>query len=125
MVDWPNEEEVIQISSVPVTQKSHSVAASDAVHSNQELIPNPGGGQYVYFYGYKITNDSTAAITVIFVEDTGGTPVSVVAKDYIPIGGGMVCMFPFPLKLSVDKNLGFSNTGQSNFGITVFYRLGE
>lgn len=98
----------------------HAVAAADAVHSNVEIIAAPAAGLRNYITDFEITNDATAAITVLFVENTG-TPAQKGGIKYIPVSGGIVSNLQTPIQCTAAVNFGFTNTGQSNFAITLYY----
>jgi len=99
----------------------HDIAAADAAHADVELKATPGAGLSLFITGYEITNDATAALVITFEEDTASAKTQVGAKKYIPASGGVVSpQFQTAIKLTANKNFGFSNTGQSNAGITIY-----
>jgi hypothetical protein len=97
----------------------HNIASGDATHTDVELKAAPGASLRLYVTDIIITNDSTAALVVFFEEDTASAKTAKTGSLKIPTSGGIVCNFRTPIVLTADKNLGFTNTGQSNACIEV------
>lgn len=102
---------------------AHPIAAADSVHTHQLLIAAPGEGLSIYITDEFYSSDGTAAMTIQLEEDPAGTPVNVGCKRYIPASGGACPSYCGFIKLAANKALGFTNTGQSNAGIDVHYKI--
>jgi hypothetical protein len=87
-------------------QTDHEVLAADAA-----LIP--------YITDIIITNDSSAAITVVVEADTASAKTKLLGTLYIPASGGIAQPFQTPIKGTAAKNIGVTSTGTSNWSITL------
>lgn len=90
-----------------------------AAHTDIALQAAPGAGLSLYVTDFIVTNDSTLAITIKLEEDTASGKTAKTAIQYVPKDGGFVMKFETPIKLTADKDLGFTSTGTSNFGVEV------
>lgn len=80
-----------------------------SAQTNNELKAAPGAGLSLYVTDIVISNGATAG-TVKLVEDTGGTPADLLGPVYLGINAGMSKKFATPIRLTADKNLGFTST---------------
>ena len=90
-----------------------------AAHVDIALQAAPGAGLSLYVTDWIVTNDATLAITIKLEEDTASAKTAKTAIQYVPKDGGFVMKFATPIKLTANKDLGFTSTGTSNFGVTV------
>jgi len=90
-----------------------------AAHTDIALQAAPGAGLSLYATDWIVTNDGTAAITIKLEEDTASAKTAKTAIHYVPKDGGFAIRFATPVKLTANKDLGFTSTGTSNFGVEV------
>jgi hypothetical protein len=90
-----------------------------AAHTDVALQAAPGSGLSLYVTDWIVTNDATLAITIKLEEDTASAKTAKTAIQYVPKDGGFVMKFETPIKLTANKDLGFTSTGTSNFGVEV------
>ena len=90
-----------------------------AAQTDTALIADPGSGVAIYVTDIVVTNDSTAAITVLLESDTASAKTAITPTYKIPASGGMALHFRTPIKGTVHKNLGVTTTGVSNFTVEV------
>ncbi len=86
--------------------------------TNNELKTAPGASLSLYITDIIVSNGATAGI-VQFVEDTGGTPVAKTGKLYLAINGGAVMNLKTPIRVTANKNFGFTSTTVTTHTITV------
>ena len=86
--------------------------------TNNEIVAAPGAGLSLYVTDIVVSNGATAG-SIKIVEDTAGTPVVIVNETYMAINGGAVMQFKTPLKLTANKNLGYTSTTVTTHTITV------
>jgi hypothetical protein len=87
-------------------------------HGDVALQAAPGSGLSLYVTDWIVTN-ATLAITIKLEEDTASAKTAKTAIQYVPKDGGFVMKFETPIKLTANKDLGFTSTGTSNFGVEV------
>jgi hypothetical protein len=96
----------------------HDVAGG--AHTDVELVAAPGAGLSLYITDVWITNDATLATSVKFEEDTASAKTQKMGVLYIPASGGIsITGMRSPIKLTANKNLGFTTTGTANTSIQV------
>ncbi len=86
--------------------------------TNNELKAAPGANLSLYITDIIVSNGATAG-NVKFVEDTGGTPIDKVEVTYLAINGGMVVNFKTPIRITANKNFGFTSVTSTTHSITV------
>lgn len=78
----------------------------------------PGSGLALFVQTLVISNGATAG-NVKLVEDTGGTPTDIAGPYYFRDTGGIAVNFEPPLKLTSDKDLGFTSATVTTHTVTV------
>lgn len=86
--------------------------------TNNELKAAPGANLSLYITDIVVSNGAVAG-SIEFFEDTGGTPVQKVGIIYMAINGGAVMNFSTPIRITANKNFGFTSTTSTTHGITV------
>lgn len=76
--------------------------------TNNALKAAPGSNLSLYVTDIIISNGATAG-TVSIVEDTGGTPATLLGPYYLAINGGMSKKFATPVRVTTDKDVGFTS----------------
>lgn len=89
-----------------------------SAQTNNALKAAPGSGLSLYITDIIISNGATAG-TVKLVEDTGGTPADIAGPYYFAANGGMSKKFATPLRLTADKDLGFTSTVVTTHTVTI------
>lgn len=86
--------------------------------TNNELKAAPGAGLSLYITDIVVSNGATAG-SIEFFEDTAGTPAQKVGIIYMAVNGGAVMNFATPIRITPNKNFGFTSTSVTTHGITV------
>ena len=86
--------------------------------TNTELVAAPGAGLSLYITDVIISNGATAG-NVKLVESTADSPLDIIEVGYFAINGGFVSNFQTPLKLTANKNLGYTSVSCTTHSITV------
>ena len=86
--------------------------------TNTALQAAPGANLSLYVTDIIISNGATAG-NVKLVEDTAGTPLDILEVMYFAINGGCVINLQTPLKLTANKNLGYTSVSVTTHGVTV------
>lgn len=89
-----------------------------SAQTNNALKAAPGANLSLYITDLVVSNGATAGI-VQFVEDTAGTPVNKTGKLYLAINGGAVMNFKTPIRITANKDFGFTSTTCTTHTITV------
>ena len=76
--------------------------------TNNELKAAPGANLSLYITDIVISNGATAG-TVLITEDTGGTPATKLGPYYLAANGGMSKRFATPIRITANKNVGFTS----------------
>jgi len=86
--------------------------------TNTELVATPGAGLSLYITDVIISNGATAG-NVKLVESTASSPLDIIEVAYLAINGGFVANFQTPLKLTANKNLGYTSVSCTTHSVTV------
>lgn len=89
-----------------------------SAQTNNSLKAAPGTGLSLYVTDVIVTNGATAG-TIKLVEDTGGTPADLLGPIYMAINGGAVIHFQTPIRVTADKDLGFTSVTVTTHSIFV------
>ena len=89
-----------------------------AAQTNTELVAAPGAGLSLYITDVIISNGATAG-NVKLVESTADSPLDIIEVGYFAINGGFVSNFQTPLKLTANKNLGYTSVSCTTHSVTV------
>jgi hypothetical protein len=65
-----------------------------------------------------ISNGATAG-SVKIVEDTAGTPVDIIELMYFPINGGMSKRFATPIRVTANKDVGYTSVTSTTHSVTL------
>ena len=95
----------------------HNVAGG--AHTDVALQAAPAGSLCLYVTDFIVTNDATLATTIFLEEDTASGKTAKTATYYVPKEGGFVLHFQTPIKLTANKDLGFTTTGTANTSVEV------
>lgn len=87
-----------------------------AAQTNNEIVATPGGGLSLYVV--SIIMSYGIAGTIKLVEDTA-SPADIAGPYYFAANGGLAFQFNPPLKLTANKNLGYTSVGAGNHTVTV------
>lgn len=98
----------------------HNIGVGDGVHTHVEALAAPGAGLSHYITDILLSNSTNAAMTFIIDEDGGGaSDAQVVGTIYLPVSTNLHIRFATAIKLTANRSLEWSNTGQSNASITL------
>ena len=86
--------------------------------TNTQLKAAPGAGLSLYITDLIVSNGATAG-NIKFVEDTAGTPVDVIEVIYLAANGGFVTNFKTPLKITANKDFGYTSATVTTHSVTV------
>ena len=86
--------------------------------TNTELKGTPGAGLSLYITDVVVSNGATLG-NIKFVEDSGGTPVDIIEVMYFAVNGGAVINFKTPLKITANKNFGYTSVDVTTHSITI------
>lgn len=86
--------------------------------TNNELRAAPGAGLSLYITDIIISNGATAG-DIKIVEDTGGTPVDLLENLYVAINGGAVINLATPIRVTANKNVGFTSATVTTHSVTL------
>ena len=89
-----------------------------AAQTNTVLVAAPGAGLSLYVTDLIVSNSATAG-TVKLVEDTTGSATTKVPLLYFDINSGMSKKFAVPIKLTANKNLGYTSATVTTHSIYV------
>lgn len=110
----------VKVASVPgthtttwSTNENHATA-----QTNNALVSAPSGSLSLYITDLIISNGATAG-TIALVEDTGGTPATILGPYYLSANGGFCKKFATPKKVTAAKDLGFTSVTVTTHTITA------
>jgi hypothetical protein len=86
--------------------------------TNTALKAAPGAGLSLYITDIIVSNGATAG-NIKFVEDTAGTPVDKVEVMYFAVNGGAVIPLRTPIKITANKDFGYTSVSVTTHSITV------
>ncbi len=89
-----------------------------SAQTNTELQATPGAGLSLYITDIIVSNGAVAG-NIKFVESTASSPVDIVEILYFAINGGCVINFQTPLKLTANKNFGYTSVSCTTHSVTV------
>jgi hypothetical protein len=92
---------------------------SALANTDTSLAAAPGAGLSLYVTDWIVTNGSTAAITIFLEEDTASTKSPKTATHQVPKDGGFAMKYTTPIKLTANKDLGFTVVNASIYGVEV------
>lgn len=85
--------------------------------TNTSLEAAPGAGLSLYVTDIHMSTDT--AMNIKLVEDTAGTPADVAGPFYFAANGGMTSNLRTPIKLTANKNLGYTSSAAGNHTLTI------
>jgi len=91
-----------------------------SAQTNRAVKNAPGAGLSLYITGIYISSDGTAAGTIIIKEDTVSAATQIFQTLYIPASAviwSTVIPLSTPIKITTNKNVGFSSTGLTNHSV--------
>lgn len=94
-----------------------AVENNATAQTNNPIKAAPGAGLSLYVTDIIISAD--AAMNAKLVEDTGGSPVTKAGPYYFAANGGAGLHFITPIKLTADKDLGYTTSAAGNCTIEV------
>lgn len=97
---------------VSATENNATAQTNNPIHSA------PGAGLSLYITDIVVSNGATAG-SIKFVEDTAGTPVVKVQETYMAINGGAVMAFKTPIRITANKDFGYTSTTVTTHSVTV------
>lgn len=86
--------------------------------TNNPILSAPGAGLSLYITDIIVSNGATAG-SIKFVEDTAGTPVIKVQETYMAINGGAVIPLKTPIRITANKDFGYTSTTVTTHSVTV------
>lgn len=86
--------------------------------TNNPILSAPGAGLSLYITDIIVSNGATAG-SIRFVEDTAGTPVIKVQETYMAINGGAVIPLKTPIRITANKDFGYTSTTVTTHSVTV------
>ncbi len=97
---------------VNATENNATAQTNNPIHSA------PGASLSLYITDIVVSNGATAG-SIKFVEDTAGTPVVKVQETYMAINGGAVMSFKTPIRVTANKDFGYTSTTVTTHSVTV------
>jgi hypothetical protein len=97
--------------------ENHSTA-----QTNNSLQAAPGAGYHLYITDIIMSTDT--AMNIKLVEDTAGTPADVAGPYYFAANGGIAARLTTPVRVTENKDLGFTSSAAGNHTITVLGYIG-
>ena len=92
---------------------NHSSAETD-----HELVAAPGANLSLYLTDVIVSNGATAG-TVKIIEDTASAKTAIIDVMYLAVNGGAVINLKTPMRLTANKNLGFTSATVTTHTVTV------
>jgi len=89
-----------------------------SAQTNTALKAAPGAGLSLYITDIIISNGATAG-NVKLVEDTGGTPVDILEVMYFAANGGAVINLQTPIKVTANKDVGYTSVTVTTHSVTL------
>ncbi len=89
-----------------------------AAQTDHALVATPGAGLSLYITDIIVSNGATAG-TVKFEEDTATAKTQMHGTLYFAINGGCVINFKTPLRITANKDFGFTSATVTTHSITV------
>ena len=89
-----------------------------SAQTNNELVAAPGSGLSLYITDVIISNGAVAG-NIKFLEDTGTPGVDKIEVLYFGINSGTNIRFKTPIKITAEKNFGFTSVSMTTHSITV------
>lgn len=89
-----------------------------SAQTDKELVATPGSGLSLYITDIIVSNGATAG-TILFEEDTASAKTVKVPKLYLGVNGGAVMNFKTPIKITANKNFGFTSATVTTHDILV------
>jgi hypothetical protein len=86
--------------------------------TNNALKAAPGANLSLYITDIIISNGATAG-TIKIVEDTAGTPVDKIGPLYLAANGGMSKRFATPIRITANKDVGFTSVTVTTHTVTL------
>lgn len=86
--------------------------------TNNALQSAPGASLSLYITDLIISNGATAG-NIKIVEDTAGTPVDIIEVMYFAANGGMCKKFATPIRVTANKDVGFTSVTCTTHSITL------
>lgn len=86
--------------------------------TNNAIKAAPGASLSLYVTDIVISNGATAG-TVKIVEDTAGTPVDIIGPLYLAINGGAAMHFETPLRITANKDIGYTSVTVTTHTVMV------
>lgn len=96
----------------------HGTDNQSTGQTNKELIATPGSGLSLYITDIVISCGAVAG-NIKFVESTASSPVDKIEVMYFAINGGAVINFKTPLKLTANKNFGYTSATMTTHSVTA------
>lgn len=103
------------------TMHPNSWCASEnnaTAQTNNAIHAAPGAGLSLYITDVIISCGATAG-SVKIVEDTAGTPVTKIDETYCAITGGAVIPLRTPIRITANKDVGYTSTTVTTHTVTV------
>ena len=89
-----------------------------SAQTNNELVAAPGSGLSLYITDVIISNGAVAG-NIKFLEDTGTPGADKIEVLYFGINSGTSIHFKTPIKITAEKNFGFTSVSMTTHSITV------
>lgn len=89
-----------------------------SAQTNTALKAAPGANLSLYITDVIVSNGATAG-NIKFVEDTGGTPVDKIEVIYLAANGGAVINFKTPIRITANKDFGYTSTTVTTHSVIV------
>lgn len=89
-----------------------------SAQTNTALQGAPGASLSLYITDMIISNGAVAG-NVKIVEDTGGSPADIIEVMYFAINGGMSKRFATPIKITANKNVGYTSVTSTTHSVTL------
>jgi hypothetical protein len=90
----------------------------DTAQADHELVAAPGAGLSLYLTDVIVSNGATAG-TCKIIEDTASAKTALIDVMYLAINGGAVLNLRTTMRLTANKNLGFTSATVTTHTVTV------
>lgn len=85
--------------------------------TNKQLRAAPGAGLSLYITDITMSTDT--AMNIKLVEDTAGVPADVWKPMYFAANGGLVTNLKTPIKVTANKDLGYTSSAAGNHSLVI------
>ena len=89
------------------------IDSQTTAQTSRQLVATPGTGRCLFVTDIIISNQDIPGY-VVLVEDCSGTPLPKTIPFYFGVSSGMAKRFRTPIKVTADKDIGYTSTCSSH-----------